>query len=127
MVQHLRRPHGGHRHLTQACDVDEPFIVTSAHHQMIVPGEGAEVYAWAEERLTAEDCEYDGELPNSVLDDDGRVRVTEAIFIPHTRSFGVQYHPEWMAGDSLGGEWYLNKIRELLFQECQEAAAGEAV
>ncbi len=118
MVQHMGFPHGGHRHITQTLDEVVPFPVTSAHHQMIVPGPGAEVYAWAEVRIEERDCIYDGDLPDSVIElPDGRVRVTEAIYIPQTRCFGVQYHPEWMDVDSAGSQWYLGKIRELLWGE----------
>lgn len=116
MVQHMRANHGGHRHPTQALDLEGDFLASSAHHQMIVPGPGAEVYAWATQRITAEDCVYDGELPDSVFDDEG-VRVTEAIYIPQTRCFGVQYHPEWMDKDCDAAQWYLGKIRELLWGE----------
>ncbi|KKM04322.1 hypothetical protein LCGC14_1765440 [marine sediment metagenome] len=116
MVQDLRQDHGGHRHPTQALDLEEDFIASSAHHQMIVPGRGAEVYAWATQRIEAQDCVYDGDLPDSVFDDEG-VRVTEAIYIPQTRCFGVQYHPEWMPKDCTAAQWYLGKIRELLWGE----------
>ena len=116
MVQDLRRSHGGHRHPTQALGVEEDFLASSAHHQMIVPGAGAEIYAWATQRIEAEDCVYDGDLPDSIFDDEG-IRVTEAIYIPQTRCFGVQYHPEWMDKDCFAALWYLDKIRELLWGE----------
>ena len=123
MVQDLRVNHGGTRHPTQALDVEEDFIASSAHHQMIVPGPGAEIYAWATERIQAEDCVYDGDLPDTVFDAEG-VRVTEAIYIPQTRSFGVQYHPEWMDKDCVAAQWYLGKIRELLWGEQVERVAS---
>ncbi len=135
MVQDMRANHGGHRHSTQALDLEEDFFASSAHHQMIVPGPGAEIYAWATQRITVEDCVYDGELPDSVIDelpdsvfDEARVRVTEAIYIPQTRCFGVQYHPEWMDKDCVAAQWYLGKIRELLWGEQVEkiASAGSA-
>jgi putative glutamine amidotransferase len=116
MVQDMRANHGGHRHPTQALDLDEDFLASSAHHQMIVPGPGAEVYAWATKRITDDECVYDGDLPATVYDDLG-VRVTEAIYIPQTRCFGVQYHPEWMEKDCTAAQWYLGKIRELLWGE----------
>jgi gamma-glutamyl-gamma-aminobutyrate hydrolase PuuD len=120
MVQDMRMRHGGHRHPTQALDMDQEFQASSAHHQMIVPGPGAEVYAWATQRILPEDCTYDGDLPDSVFDDDGSVRVTEAIYIPQTRCFGVQYHPEWMENGCIAALWYLDKIRELLWGEAVE-------
>ena len=125
MIQDMRCHHGGHRHPTQALDLEEDFPVSSAHHQMIVPGAGAEVYAWATQRIEAKDCIYDGELPDSVFDDEG-VRVTEAIYIPQTRCFGVQYHPEWMDEHSTGAQWYLGKIRELLWGEQMEEISVSA-
>ncbi len=125
MVQHMETSHGGHRHMTQALDMEEEFLASSAHHQMIVPGPGAEVYAWATERITAEDCVYDGQLPDSVFDGDA-VRVTEAIYIPQTRCFGVQYHPEWMEAGCTAATWYLDKIRELLWGESVEEEGSDA-
>jgi gamma-glutamyl-gamma-aminobutyrate hydrolase PuuD len=125
MVQDMKVNHGGSRHPTQALDVEEDFIASSAHHQMIVPGPGAEVYAWATERINAEDCVYDGDLPDSVFEGDD-VRVTEAIYIPQTRSFGVQYHPEWMEKGCTAAEWYLGKIRELLWGEQVEEVSSAA-
>ena len=111
MVQHLKASHGGARHLCQTIE-GRTFNVTSSHHQMSVPGPGCEVLAWAKTRLKAEHCVYDGELPDSVLDDEGLIRVTEAICYPEHRVFAVQHHPEWQKVEEDAPQWTLDKIAE---------------
>ncbi len=115
MVQHLAKNHGGSPHLCQTEDLQE-FSVTSSHHQMSVPGPKGRVLAWAKERLEPEDLVYAGfplDLARSI-DNYGRVMVTEAIYYPHSRVFGVQHHPEWQEVDCDAAQWTLGKIRELL-------------
>jgi gamma-glutamyl-gamma-aminobutyrate hydrolase PuuD len=116
MVQHLKASHGGGQHRCQTYDGQE-FQVTSSHHQMIVPGEGCEVLAWAAIRLNRGNCVYDGTLPKSVLERDEEVgsvvRVTEAIAYPKLRIFGVQHHPEWQRIEEEGPQWTLAKTREI--------------
>lgn len=125
MVQHLKASHGGGRHRCQTVEGQE-FSVTSSHHQMIVPGEGCEVLAWAEKRLQYEHAVYDGELPDSVLeagpkmltgDDYPVIRVTEAIAYPKLRIFGVQHHPEWQNIEEEAPQWTLQKIREICLKQ----------
>ena len=132
MVQHLRTDHGGGRHKCHTFD-GQAFMVTSSHHQMIVPGNGGEVLAWAEEHLGYEDCVYDGTLPGSVLTDAGKmivgddyplVRVTEAIAYPKYKVFAVQNHPEWQSLSENGPQWALQKIREICFGERKIMEAG---
>lgn len=120
MVQHLAQSHGGGRH---GCVTHEgpEFEVTSSHHQMSVPGPKGQVLAWAKERLEPEDLVYAGfplDLARSI-DPDGRVLVTEAIYYPHSRVFGVQHHPEWQEVDCEAAQWTLGKIRELILKETE--------
>jgi gamma-glutamyl-gamma-aminobutyrate hydrolase PuuD len=121
MVQHLKRNHGGGLHECQTID-GKTFKVTSSHHQMSVPGEGGEVLAWADQRVGVEDCVYDGELPDSILEKDAEtikedgeplVRVTEALYYPEYKVFAVQHHPEWQKIQEDAPQWTLNKISEL--------------
>lgn len=118
MVQHLRRPHGGGHHMCETYD-GKLFEVTSSHHQMIVPGEGCEVLAWAEKRLETKDLVYAGDQEDlaMLLDENGLVKVTEAIWYPEQRIFGTQFHGEWMDITSEAAQWQLRKTRELCFGE----------
>lgn len=123
MVQHLRRPHGGGHHRCETVD-GKLFEVTSSHHQMIVPSIEADVLAWAEKRLSVGDLVYGGaafELDH-LLDEDGSVKVTESIFYPAHKVFGVQHHPEWQDIDMEAPQWTLQMIREFCFGEKEMSA-----
>lgn len=125
MVQHLRKSHGGGHHRCETID-GKLFEVTSSHHQMIVPPKGAEVLAWAEQRLSLADLVYAGperEL-NAVRDYDLKdgVKVTESIYYPEFKVFGVQHHPEWQDVRMEAPQWTLHMIRKLLFQEKEMSA-----
>ena len=113
LIQDLGRQHGGEH------DVDsregELFEVNSYHHQMVVPTREEYLYAWATERVSEKAVTYDGDLPPFMLDEQGRVRVTEAAYWPEQKAFAVQWHPEWLALESDGTQWYLNCIQTLLF------------
>lgn len=123
MIQHLRRQHGGGWHECETYD-GKLFEVTSSHHQMIVPGEGCEVLAWAEHRLALEDLVYGGESfeLDHLLDDNGAVKVTEAIYYPTHKVFGCQFHAEWMDLDSEAAQWQLRMTKELCFGEHEMVA-----
>ena len=125
MVQHLAKHHGGSRHGCETHD-GKSFEVTSSHHQMIVPGPNGEILAWAKERLDPEDLVYDGLPLNLVrnIDLQGRVLVTEAIYYPKAKIFGVQHHPEWQEVTCEASQWTLGKIRELLL-ETGSTASGD--
>lgn len=125
MIQDLRRTHGGPRHRCLTYD-GQSFEVTSSHHQMSVPGPEGRVLAWDEQGLGIEDCLYDGELPESILDfdpeilkEDGEpmVRVTEAFVYPKHRIFACQHHPEWQMAEVEAPQWTLRKIREFCWGE----------
>ncbi len=123
MVQHLATHHGGSRHGCETYE-GESFEVTSSHHQMSVPGPGGEIIAWAKERLSPDDLIYAGPPLNLVhnIDLQGRVLVTEAIYYPKVRVFGVQHHPEWQDVDCGAAKWTLRKIRQLLLERTESAS-----
>lgn len=124
MIQHIRRGHSGGTHLCETFD-EQLFEVTSSHHQMIVPGPGGKVVAWAEHPLKREDVVYDGEIlpgDNSVMDALEVIWVTEAIHYPDYPIFAVQHHPEWQNVDAEAAQWTLRMIRRFCFGE-QEATA----
>jgi putative glutamine amidotransferase len=123
MIQHMKESHGGARHLTQTRS-GRKFPVASSHHQMIVPGPRGVVMAWADETISKNNCVYDGEIPDTVIVDEDRVRVTEAIYYPAVGIFGVQYHPEWMAQNAEASAWYLGHLREMLSERTGETDLG---
>lgn len=132
MVQDLARHHGGGHHQCETYD-GRVFGVTSSHHQMSVTGPGGQVLAWAEQRLGTDDLTYAGPLMELVPCVDiagGSIRVTEAIYYPKNKVFGVQHHPEWQAEDCEAPQWTLGKIRELLLGEIntlnEEASAWKS-
>jgi gamma-glutamyl-gamma-aminobutyrate hydrolase PuuD len=125
MVQHLKRSHGAGRHMCQANNGEE-FLITSAHHQMIVPARTGKILAWADTRLEIKDLAYAGPIEDlsPVLDEDGSVKVVEAIAYPEEKVFGIQGHPEWLGLDEAGPQWVLQKIREICFGEQKDMGAS---
>ena len=45
------------------------------------------------------------------------MRITEAIYYPEYRVFGVQHHPEWQEVYEDAPQWTLDKIAELCWGE----------
>lgn len=122
MVQHLKRPHGNHCITSEG----EEFRVTSAHHQMIVPGPGGQILSWSDVTLSLNDMVYGGDLTQQNLmfereRDEIRAHVTEAIYYPEYAIFGVQHHPEWQKIEEEAPQWTLQKIRELCLGQGREA------
>lgn len=122
MVQHLRKDHGGGRHKAITFN-EQVFQVTSSHHQMIVPGAGGRVLSWADEMLPLSSMVYDGDLEaaltavGSVVPERKMALVTEAVYYPTNKIFGVQHHPEWQDLEEEAPQWTLRMIRELLLGE----------
>jgi len=62
-------------------------VVASSHHQLMVPGEGAEVLAYSEGRI------------KTAMNDKGQVQPpqfeSEVLFYESTNSLCYQGHPEW--------------------------------
>lgn len=71
------------------------IMVTSTHHQMIIPAVGAEVFAYASNLSFTEEEE------------------PEVVFYPSTLSLCVQYHPEIMVPDSDGYKYFQSLVHTL--------------
>lgn len=71
-------------------DGDDIFIpVTSTHHQMMIPGEHADILATARESKRKESMLANEKIENNVWDD------PEVIYYWHTNSLCFQPHPEY--------------------------------
>ena len=92
LVQHITGHHGSHNVTT---DDGRDIQVSSTHHQMQLPPDGAEPIAWAEPKRSDV---YEGE-PGELLEPD---REHDVVWYPHTKALGMQYHPEFMSEDSEG-------------------------
>ena len=93
LVQHL----DGHGvwHNMRTCD-DKVFEVSSTHHQMMLPPEGAKVIGWSEKRRSNRYCGENNEMIKAPE------REYEVIYWPNIRAVGMQYHPEIMGEFQLG-------------------------
>lgn len=85
----------GHRNVphfvTYTSEKNEKFhiVVTSDHHQMMVPGKHSSVWAVAGRSTIKSTFEEDIPMPSNHTDD------PEIVFYPATRSLCFQPHPEW--------------------------------
>ena len=106
MIHHLEK-HAGQDHTTSLLD-GTVIRTNSFHHQMILPPEDAVVIATAEHKLS--DL-YIGKAdrPVEYVGDE----IESAIF-PNTKTFGVQWHPEWMQPDSAGYKFFFNLVKDAI-------------
>lgn len=87
--------------------------VTSTHHQMMVPGAGSEILAYAEglsDRYeNGSNQPYRPILPTI----NGKIfKEPEVVWHPLTRSLAVQYHPEYMDDESEGWKYFQHLLEE---------------
>lgn len=118
MIQDLPS-HGGGRHIMIADDGSE-MEVTSSHHQMSVLGPKGILLGWAQQTADPARCTYDGNLltdATKYMDDEGRLRITEAFSYPDLNIFAVQHHPEWQDINTEAPQWTLRMIQEHCFNE----------
>jgi len=84
----------------------EKFLVSSAHHQMMIPSKNDEIIGWAEPKLS--DCYLDGN--NKQIDYDKEV---EIVKFSDSKSYGVQFHPEIMDENDKGVQYVKNILKEI--------------
>lgn len=98
----------------------EYIMVTSTHHQMMAPKGAYQVVAWA---YSLSDCYQNGDQQpdtdfidssKEVADGTTAMREPEVVYWPHTRDLGVQYHPEYMAQDTDGWQ-YFNRLIDTMY------------
>lgn len=91
MYQHVERH--GHSHYITDHETGEVVYVTSTHHQMMMPGDGAQVIATSNLKGSRE--WFDGQVARKdVADED-----YEVVFYPATNSLCFQPHPEFTGED----------------------------
>lgn len=116
LVQHMNG-HGGGSHeviTLSGGDGDSPriredFLVTSSHHQMMLPDASNAEVILVSSKLSGiyelDDVNHSADLPYDI----------EGVFWEKTRSLGVQYHPEWMEKGSRGRKWFHEQVESRLF------------
>lgn len=95
--------HGGTNHPVATLN-GYTFIANSYHHQMILPPSDAKIIGWTKHSISKS---YIGNVDLKV---DYHGKENEVAIYPRTKSFGVQYHPEFMSKDSDGFSYYRNMI-----------------
>jgi len=110
MVHHIDG-HSTSSHQVMTRDRDEPFLVNSYHHQMCIPHKYTHILAWSHAKLSHR---YIGDKDKPMNYKGPEV---EAIYMPHAKAVGVQWHPEaapeagaWQIGKS----WFLHLVRDLI-------------
>lgn len=88
MYQHVDN-HGGIHNMTRA-DTKEVIPVSSTHHQMMIPADGAEILGFATESTRRERMEK-----GEIVVESGEHIDPEVVYYPDTKSLCFQPHPEF--------------------------------
>lgn len=101
------------RHHAVTTKDGESFIVTSSHHQMMDPYWGDlknkhKLLAWADNLATKKEAQQDCPVIMP--------KEPEAIWYPEIKGLAVQWHPEWMAADSRGFEYFIELVEEYVMK-----------
>lgn len=107
MFQHVDN-HGGD-HIAYDHVSDKEVLVTSTHHQMMIPGPNA-VLLMTAKRSTVRWLEQEAQMVNR---EKGDVDV-EALFYPETNSLCFQPHPEYLSIGEAGQEIYFDYLKNFL-------------
>jgi len=102
MYQHINH-HGGVSHNVLFPATGQEAMVTSTHHQLVMPPKNAVPVAWSEPNLS--DI-YIGPDTTSIK---GPAHETESAIYPEYNTFGVQFHPEMM-GEGMPGRMYYERV-----------------
>lgn len=102
MYQHINH-HAGPLHNVIYPATGQEAMVTSTHHQLVMPPKDAVPVAWSEPNLS--DI-YIGPDTNSI---EGPAHETESAIYPDYNTFGAQFHPEMME-EGMPGRTYYEKV-----------------
>jgi hypothetical protein len=87
---------------------DLRFEINSLHHQMVIPSDYSHIIGVA---TTPRSKQYIG---NHDMEVEYRGVEVEAAVFPEIRAFGVQYHPEMMAKNSAGYDYFYKMVENAL-------------
>ena len=104
-----------HNFVTSKIGFDKPIKVNSLHHQMIIPPKDGFIIGWSPEKLSS-----DGYIGYHDKPANWPGPEVEAMFMPSTKSCGVQYHPEMMEEDSDGYKFYRNMVKDMITMDTTE-------
>ncbi|AXH71990.1 MAG: putative glutamine amidotransferase [Podoviridae sp. ctbj_2] len=82
--------HAGFTHMLEDLSHGKQYMVTSTHHQMMMPTENAIILGTAK-GVTSEREWYDGSIKRQDVDNQG----IEIVYYPETNSLCYQPHPEY--------------------------------
>lgn len=98
---HQHIPNHGRTHpvnlLMRFGDFPDQIMISSTHHQMMIPTPEADLLAYS----------------SGLAFKEGSVE-PEVVYYPRTQSLCVQYHPENMAKDSPGHRYFQTIVKELI-------------
>lgn len=83
-------------HKMYISETNREIMVTSTHHQMMIPEGRYDMLAWAFNRAFKEELE------------------PEVVYYPDTRCLAVQYHPEYMPRNTAGWQYFQTLIKEYI-------------
>jgi len=109
-VQHMTGHHGDHTAYSD--DGAKILLVSSDHHQMMVPTPDAEILLYARESNPVEICP--GHLAFGTTDDAGDQIDPEVVYWPNTKTLGHQPHPEWMSSHSQYYQYFFYTVKKLM-------------
>jgi gamma-glutamyl-gamma-aminobutyrate hydrolase PuuD len=112
LAQHVTGHQGGH--IMETAD-GKSFMVSSAHHQMMIPRSENPILGWASPKLSQVYLNGKGENAHYITVE------PEVVEFPSIRAYGVQYHPEIMQTDSEGSLYCQELVKRLLCRESQYA------
>jgi gamma-glutamyl-gamma-aminobutyrate hydrolase PuuD len=92
-------------HMFSSHKDESSFLVSSTHHQMIIPARGSHLIGWSTIPLSSV---YIGNFDEKV---EWTKPETEAIILPRINACGVQFHPEMMGINSFGRMWFNDLVR----------------
>lgn len=108
MMHHVNGHAGGRLHGMAANIFDNPINVNTLHHQMIILPEDGLLVGWADKSRSDIYIGRNDEV------EDWQAVETEAIILPRTKSFGVQYHPEMMWDNTAGYGFFWHMVKNAL-------------
>jgi len=119
LVQHI---HGHDRWHDCQTAFDQKFMISSTHHQMMLPPYGSRPLAWALPRLSRV---YIGANEKHILP--FPEREYEVVHFPNINAIGMQYHPEIMSEGSEGFHFAGDIVEKYLLPADEEYKETEAV